>query len=740
MRTTHFIFLLLLVIFCSGQEGWGQSFPDSIPAHRVTDINPRSFRSHDTIWIYSGICKPLKRRIMLPGRGSLPAGNTASKMNPFLQVSGTIMYDFLYRSFADTPFYQKDFRQHTLQASLAVTVKDRYPFRMNFVVRKSNSPYFKNFLDGGLLFDRFSYYQKARNQLFERLTAAARSVHQPYLDAARTLLEKTNREYTALKERLSSPGLTQQLIEEREKKYFGVGTDSLSKSGKGKNLLTGGGDLQELVTGKQRQLDSLQHHISELNRQIDSMEGKIAAAVLSVKQRFGKVKSLSDLTTLECESGLSSKWRKSEKFIAGIRGVGIGRSVLNYSELTAIHVALTGLNLEYNSKFYMALAAGKIDYGFRDFLGRNTRLSGQHLVMGRVGFGDIDRKAIILSVFTGRKLSYGSVMADTVNGSVPVTGYSIEFLLKKDAQTFLTAELAKSVLPITGRYSATKSRNALFRFSDERNLGLSIKGGTVIHETNTAISGLFRKTGEYYQSFSLFSYNTDQTAWMLKAEQDFFRRRMQVAAVVRRNDFVNPFTEKTFKTTTVFTSLQISVRIPKWPVLSMGYYPGTQLYIIDRNRVRENVYYMLNGTVLYQYKFSGIPMVSSVIYNQYTNRGTDSGFINYSGTNYMLSQSVNGRKLQIQGNFIYTDQQELNFYTVEGNADYSTGSFLRFGAGLKYNRITGGRSYWGGRSQLEFTIPKMGSLQLQYEKSFLPTIAQTLFPVETGRLTWAKTL
>lgn len=739
MRIPSFLVCLLFLILC-GEQGRGQGRIDTVPAYRVMDINPRSFRSNDTTWVYSGICKPLKQVVIFTERGSLATGASSPKRSPFLQVRGTILYDFLYRSFADTPFYQKDFRQHTLQASLAVTVKDRYPFRMNFVVRKSNSPYFKNFLDGGLLFDRFSYYQKIRNQLFERLAGAASSVHQPYLDAAKALLEKTNREFNSLQAMLSAPGLIQQLIEEREKRYYTTVSDSLPKPGVATNLLTGGGDLQEQVTAKQRELDSLQDQVSRLNRQIDSIEGKIATAVLSVKQRFNKVKNLKDIAALVSESGLNSNRGKKEKIIAGIRGAGIGRSVLNYSELTASHVALTGLNLEYNSKLYTAMAVGKIDYGFRDFLGRNTRLSGQHLVMGRIGFGDIDRKAIILSVFTGRKLSYGSVMADTVNGSVPVTGYSIEFLLKKDAQTFFSAELAKSVLPITGRYGATKSSNALFRFSDERNLGLSIKGGTVISETKTAISGLFRKTGEYYQSFSLFSYNTDQTAWMLKAEQNLFKERVQVAAVVRRNDFVNPFTEKTFKTTTVFTSLQVSARIPKWPMVSMGYYPGTQLYIIDRNRVRENVYYMLNGTVLYHYKFSGIPMASSVIYNKYTNRGTDSGFINYSGTNYMLSQSVNGRKLQLQGNFIYTDQQELNFYTVEGNADYSAGLFLRFGAGLKYNKITGGRNYWGGRSQLQLTIPKMGSLQLQYEKSFLPTITQTLFPVETGRLTWAKTL
>jgi hypothetical protein len=131
-------------------------------------------------------------------------------------------------------------------------------------------------------------------------------------------------------------------------------------------------------------------------------------------------------------------------------------------------------------------------------------------------------------------------------------------------------------------------------------------------------------------------------------------------------------------------------------------------------------------------------MASSVIYNNYTTKGTDSGFINYSGKNYMLSQSLYFRKLQLQGNLMYTDQQELLFYTMEANADYALKSFLRLGAGVKYNKIITGNSYWGGTGQLMLNIKGMGSLQLQYDKSFLPTIQQTLFPVEIGRLTWFK--
>lgn len=56
----------------------------------------------------------------------------------------------------------------------------------------------------------------------------------------------------------------------------------------------------------------------------------------------------------------------------------------------------------------------------------------------------------------------------------------------------------------------------------------------------------------------------------------------------------------------------------------------------------------------------------------------------------------------------------------------------------KYNLVIGGDHYWGGRVQATFDIKQLGSLQLQYDKSYLPTVYGDLFAVESGRLTWIK--
>ena len=208
--------------------------------------------------------------------------------------------------------------------------------------------------------------------------------------------------------------------------------------------------------------------------------------------------------------------------------------------------------------------------------------------------------------------------------------------------------------------------------------------------------------------------------------------------MLRQNDFSNPFTDKTFKTNTVFKTFQLNVRVPRWPIINAGYYPGSQLYLVDNETIRENAYYILNGTVLHNYNFASLAMNSSFIYNRFFNKATDSGFVYYKGVNYILSQSVSLKNLQLQGSYSYNMQTDLNFYTLDANGDYSLAKFFRLGAGIKFNRVLTGEAYWGQSIRISTDLKRLGGLQVHYEKSYLPTLQQTLFPVEIGRVSWYK--
>src|SRR5689334_15914189 len=125
MRLRYPGICIVLLIFSSIASAQSPAVIDSI---RVLNINPRTFQSNDTVWTYSVICKAL-RIVRVTGQPLITTSPALSKSS-FIKVSGNLMYDYLYRSFADTPFYQKDFRQHTLQTSMTITVRDEYPIHV----------------------------------------------------------------------------------------------------------------------------------------------------------------------------------------------------------------------------------------------------------------------------------------------------------------------------------------------------------------------------------------------------------------------------------------------------------------------------------------------------------------------------------------------------------------------------------------------------------------------------------
>ena len=691
-----------------------------------------------------------------------------------ITVHGNVSYDFFYRSKIDTPFAQQNLQQHTERVWLDVMIKEKYPFKVGFTARQSNSPFFRDLYNMNLNFDRYGYTKNIKQQLVSRLTTV--KWQNPDLKIIDTALKLQLKRYHGLQNFINGPEALQRIIEERERLFFNkqknqtaskevpvliipvyhkiklnngqpfiLKTDSLVSIANEKVSMLSDSSFAADIKNKKEELDKLEKSIALLKHQSDSIKNSITQSIAKVKQSIYKASNPKELEKLAKENGIGEpKKEKLQKILSGIKNFGIGRSMIDYTELTAQNIMLTGINVEYNPSYYTAFAAGKIDYGFRDFFGRGIKQKNQHLLLGRIGWGNKDKRSVILTLFNGRKNNYAGVLAaDSGNNTAKLFGYSIETIIRKNENTFFSVEVAKStktkIVPAaTGAAVAANKSDNLFKYNDNSNMGFNIKGQTVIAETDTRLSGFYRKTGELFQSFSLFTYNTNQQSWQLRADQSLLKRKINLTGMLRQNDFTNPLTTKTFKTSTVFKSVQLNVKVPRWPVINAGYYPGSQFYIVDNNMVRENAYYILNGSVLYAYKYKGIAMNSSAIYNRYFNQATDSGFVLYKGINYILSQIITLNKLQMEGSYSYNKQSELSYYTLDANGDYSAGKFLRIGGGIKYNHVLSGNDYWGQSVRLGANFKKLGGLQLHYEKSYLPTIQQTLYPVQIGRVSWYK--
>lgn len=811
MRKGLVISLLMAAQVAAAQERVDTRPPSMAESLASTDFPRADTPNPRTVHFFSTVCKGYR----IPGYGAedfmetepLPFAMAAApvivpvtpvRKQRLITIHGNVSYDFFYRSAMDTPVYQRNLQQHTERISLDILIKDKYPLKLAFSGRQSNSPYFSNFFDVNLLFDRFGYNRNLKQQVLDKLKAQLPSLQYPDLANYEEELRKLTREYDRLRGWLNDPATLQKLIEEKERSFsrqvsdredslrfrpetVALGRDevntvigkmrdslgSLQKAIAGrknkiadtladeKNKLTGMATAfatdvknrvdsvlepyQKIYDRKKQQLDSLEKRIADYKMKADSVKGRLQRKVQQLQLLVSNARNEKELGRIARENGITLPEKsKFEKQLAAIKSLNIGKSLVNYTELTAQNITLTGINVEYNPSYYVAFAAGKIDYRFRDFLNKGSRHNNQYLVMGRLGIGDKDHLALIFSYFMGRKATSQFGFTDSVKNYVSLMGYSVEALYKKDENTSISAEFAKSTKPVAGSLQNGKQTREMWNYTDRTNMGINIKGQTILPETHTRFSGFYRKTGENFQSFSLFTYNTDQTAWMARADQSFFKDRITLTAMLRRNDFTNPFTDKTYKTSTVFKTLVLNIRVPKYPSVSIGYYPGSQLYMIDRERIRESAYYILNGSVVYSYSVRRLSMNTSLVYNRYTNEATDSGFIPFKGVNCYALQTIWLRKLQLQGGYAWNQQPNLQYYTVEATADYQLRKWLRAGAGLKYNRISGGGNYWGGSAILSASLKQLGMLQFQYEKSYLTTIRQTLYPVETGRFSYYK--
>ena len=692
----------------------------------------------------------------------------AAAVNPIIfnqpkliTVHGNIAYDFFYRSKTDNPFGQNDLQQHTEKVSLDITIKEKYPLKVAFSIRQSNSPFFKNFADINIHFDPYSYRISLKQQLIDKLSKALSNAKD--IKSIEALIADKEKQISELKNWIQSPATLQKIIEEREILYtqqqkiqlsslpLSITNFQFNSRNNFNNKFLSAPSLpkQNLDTAnklfalffhlQQQKIDSLINNIKVLLQRGESLKNAAQKNIAIANQQIYKARDAKELIKIASDNGIDL--RKEDKFSKGlgaVRSFSIGRSFVNYTELTAQDITLTGVNIEYNPSYYLAFAAGKINYQFRDFYNKNVKTGGQYLILGRIGTGNPDKRALILTIFKGQKTAAENLVNSNANSSIGIIGYSVESIFKKDENTAVSFEVAKSTKPQNDNLQGNKQIGALWAFSDQSNLGINIKAKAAITETNTKLSGFYRKTGQNFQSFSLFSYNTNQTAWLARVDQDLFKSKIILTGMLRRNDFTNPFTEKTYKTSTVFKSFILNVRLPKYPVLSIGYFPGTQLFIIDKETVKENAYYLLNGSLSYNYFFRKLKMNSLLVYNRYFNKATDSGFVLYKGISYFGMQTFYIKKLQLQVGFAYNSQAGIKYTTTEGSCDFSISQSLKLGVGAKYNKVAGGLKYWGEKAQLMLDVNGIGKLQFQYEKSYLPTIAHSLFPIEIGRISWYK--
>ncbi|MBO9204214.1 hypothetical protein J7I42_28260 [Niastella sp. MAH-29] len=686
-----------------------------------------------------------------------------NKRPQLLKVTGNILYDVNYRSRIDTPYNENDVYQHTVQTRLDLLYKEKYPFRMYVTTRFSNSSLFRKYTDLNFQFSQVDFKRKLKQQVFDAVQSHLLSQNN-LCDSLKRLLEVKKLAISSIHMDLQKPNLIQKIVEERERQLLEARMLLKQSSIPGREEIT---DSLKLLF-KKKESDSTNSD-NKYNRYKDSLEAKkqqldsLIAEYHALEAAFARVKSAEQTNLANLKKQIDGAkdaqaleeqlhqlkvpdtvLPKGYKTLYSIQSLSIGRSIADYSELSVKNVSITGLQVEYNPHYYYAVAAGKVDYRFRDYIVPNHSRSNQYLALARFGKGTKNGSHLIFTYYTGKRQFFNAAIASQPTGGIPsynLAGISIEGIYALNKNISVIGEVAKSTMPYYSLDSMQSKgwMNAVTRFSERSNEAYSVKLLSQFPKTLTRFSGNLRYTGANFQSFSTYTSGASQLKWNVQLEQSLLKKQLTLISSLQQNDYNNPFATTSYKSSSLLASFQANLRIKKWPILSIGYYPSYQLIKTGDDAYSESRYYTLTGSAGYYFNIRDAQFSSYVVFSRFFNSANDSGYIYYNSKNILLSQSIAWDRFSVMGSASLSNGTDYNMYTIENTCQVAINKIVSVGGGGKMIQYSlNPQTQWGYNANLTLKIPRLGDIQLMTDEGYLPAVNKQLVKNRTGRLTYYK--
>lgn len=755
-------------------NGWS-SRTDSVPLlHKDGFIfKPSATKLWDVVFVAIPQSDSSLQKLPVPAVAS-PLSDTRK---PLLKMSGNVLYDVNYRSRIDTPYAENNVYQHTIQTRLDILYKDQYPLKVYFTSRFSNSALFRNYTDFNIRFTPSDFKRIAKQQLIESAQKwlAGKTGK---LDSLSRLIESKKMAIASLRHSLEKPDVKQKMVEDRERVFYkqkpqndlgnvndlkDIAIDSATTILSNKipdtiaalksrmlhradTALATYNDYADFIASKKQTIDSLEQELQQVETFYKKVKGYNDQDLAGLKKQIEEEKDAGKLADKLRQLNLpDSILPKGYKILSGIQSFGIGRSIADYSELSVKNISITGVQAEYNTRYYYAVAAGRVDYRFRDYIIPNGSRSNQYVAIVRFGKGIKNGNHIFLTYYTGKRQLFNASAAMQDGTSIPgynLAGITIEGVYNINRNITLIAEIAKSTAPYYSLDSSQKSKwiQSISKMNTRSNEAYAVKLFSFFPKTFTRFSGNLSYTGANFQSFSTFTTGAAQLRWMAKLEQPFLKKQLTFISTLQKNNYTNPFVATAYKSSSLLTSLQANLQLKKLPVVSLGYFPAYQLTKVSDNYYSESRYYTLTGSAAYSYTWRDAQLSSYIVYSRFYNQGIDSGFVYYNSKNLLLSQGVNLGRFNILANGSLSTGGDYTLRMLENTLQVSLHKMISIGGGVKMiDYSLSPLMQWGYSGSLTLNIPKLGDIQLMADKGFIPGLNKQLADNKTGRLIYYKT-
>lgn len=686
-----------------------------------------------------------------------PQAGSAKKRERLLQVEGNLSYQYFDRKGNFDQLSTLNNSSNLVQLQAKVIYKEKYPFDLRVRYNHIRPFQLDNLYEINWGFDRNAYKQLLLKKYEQLLDNQYREEYRK----KRAEYEAKFRQWQRAKQQYTGAAGMQRRIEGelRAMKAKEVGElPNLSTSAAGDSLQAllasrdwANGesiidtswirklkDLQANTTGKWSAWeDSLLRIYRESEQSLRGLKQTYRKKLDSLQQKLQNPANLETVERdMEDSLGLAREKQSALKSLLMRSRFRAGKFLVNMSELTVNNIFLHGGSVRYGDRNYVEVAAGVYDFAFREFLrvrNDSQSLGRPHVLAVRVG-RERQNGSNAFTVYAGRKTASASLSGATRQ----VAGFSYEqqWLAGRDWEFLL--ELAKSTArPLTAADKGEGNwRELLTSFRKETVAAMGRVRG-VIRKTNTDLELSFRYWGQQFESFNATQVFNPQNQWRVQARQPFWKKRLLVSAGVRYSDFRTVGVASNLRSRTLFTSTTIVARLPKLPVISLGYYPGSQLYQMEGNKLYEYFYSILNATISHHWRLASVSMQATASYNRFTNEYRDSLV---APPQDMMSLFLSAWK----GPFTYSvnaSQQrteENQLQTLEGGLTWA-GKRLRLGGSVKWNKLSE-TTRWAGSLTAGVSFGKLGTVSYLFDKSFFPDRTGKFLPVTMGQIQYIKPL
>lgn len=642
-----------------------------------------------------------------------------SAKRPIQISSGNVNYVYDYRSNIDTPYVDRNVSQHSLIGQFNATLFNAAPIKVSFFIRRTNSALFSDINDVRIDFDATAYARMIKGNYLNQLQKQFPAIKDSLLQQ----LKKINgSELSKIMKRINDPDFQQKLVECNEIIRIPSIAESIAGPAKADSVRQMAKDFMNTYFALKGKEDFYYH-------KIDSLQGLINASVVKAKMIHDALGNTSN-TSLSPDQAIAMLREQgvsipdAVRHLLALRRFSIGRSQLNYSELTSRNLSINGINIEYNSWYYFAFSAGVVDYRFRDFALNKNDKRPQYMYMVRAGIGRLEKNFIILSAYRGQKQSYLQNNGAAGSSMLTIYGMSLQSKYQLNRNSYLIGEVAQSATPGVEIYQGQKTYS-LFNWKNNTSKAYAVKLYSYFPKTNTRLEGMYRYNGAAFQSFDRFQSNAAREMWYAKAEQYFWKRQIKLSASLRNDEFSNPYIIVPYVSNGVSKSAQVTFRRKRWPILSIGYMPYSQLSTTG-SQVYENRFQALNAVAYYGYKIGGSRTSTTITYNRFYNNPIDTAFIYFNSVNIYAQQYFYFRKfiLSVGGSHSSNTGYELN--TLEESIQLDVTRKGSVATGLKIFNYNKTETKIGSWCRLSYRFMTTGTLQISYDNGLLPGSHQTL--------------